>query len=120
MRRSVRQSAAAGGARAAGSARAVRPDVVIAPSIGSEHSRSFATLEATRAEKAAMGRALSASGVAVPNGDDANAMWMASATHARVVTFGFSAGCDARAADFRLRAASDARCSSRGGERAGS
>ena len=38
----------------------LRPDLVVVTSIGSEHNRSFGTLEATRAEKARMVAALGA------------------------------------------------------------
>jgi UDP-N-acetylmuramoyl-tripeptide--D-alanyl-D-alanine ligase len=83
-------------------ARVVRPDIVVVTSIASEHSRSFATLEATRAEKVRMVRALSPSGVAILNGDDPNVAWMAGETRARIVTFGFGAACTVRGAGFRL------------------
>ncbi len=80
----------------------VLPDVTVVTSIGSEHHRSLGTLEVTRDEKAWMVRALPAGGVAVLNGDDPNVAWMANETRARVVTFGFGAGCDVRATDARL------------------
>jgi UDP-N-acetylmuramyl pentapeptide synthase len=95
-------------------ARMIRPDVTVVTSVGSEHIANFGTLEATRAEKAHMVTALAKSGTAVLNGDDANVMWMKERTPARVITFGFGAGCDVRAEDvqvewprgtrFRLRA----------------
>jgi UDP-N-acetylmuramoyl-tripeptide--D-alanyl-D-alanine ligase len=85
-----------------GYARVVRPDVAIVSSIGSEHHRSLGTLEVTRDEKAWMVRALSADGVAVLNGDDANVVWMATQTRARVVTYGFGESCDVRAVDAHL------------------
>lgn len=67
----------------------IQPDIVVATSIGSEHNRSFKTLEATRHEKAEMVRALPETGLAVLNGDDPNVLWMRSQTSARVITFGF-------------------------------
>lgn len=80
----------------------MRPDVVVVTSIGSEHHRSMGTLDVTRDEKAWMVRALRPGGVAVLNGDDPNAMWMAGETNARVVTYGFGKGCDLRAEDAEL------------------
>ena len=83
-------------------ARMIRPDVTVVTSIGSEHERAVGTLEDIRTEKCRMVSALPASGTAVLNGDDAHAMWMAGETRARVVTYGFGASCDVRAADLRL------------------
>jgi len=83
-------------------ARVVLPDVTVVTSIGSEHRRSLGSLDVTRDEKAWMVRALPPDGTAVLNGDDPNVMWMKGETRARVVTFGFGAGCDVRAADARL------------------
>lgn len=80
----------------------LRPDIAVVTSIGSEHHRSLGTLEVTRDEKAWMVRALGPGGVAVLNGDDPNVMWMAGETDARVVTYGFGAGCDVRAEGERL------------------
>jgi len=75
----------------------IRPDVVVVTSIASEHNRSFATLEDTREEKAYMVRSLDESGLAILNWDDPHVMWMASQTRAKVVTYGFSEGCDFQA-----------------------
>ena len=83
-------------------ARAIRPQLVVVTSIGSEHHRSFHTLEATRSEKAEMVRALTRSGTAILNGDDPNVRWMATQTAARVITFGFEPGNDIHAADVQL------------------
>ena len=83
-------------------ARAVRPQIVVVTSIGSEHRRALRTLEVTRDEKANMLRALPPGGLAVLNGDDANVRWMATQTSARVVTFGFDAGNDVRATDVEV------------------
>ncbi len=80
-------------------ARTVRPDIAVVTSIGSEHNRSFKTLEVTRTEKAEMVRVLPASGWAVLNGDDPNVLWMAGHTHARVLTFGFGEANAVRATD---------------------
>ena len=75
----------------------IRPDVVVVTSIASEHNRSFATLEDTREEKAYMVRSLDESGLAILNWDDPHVMWMASQTRAKVVTYGFTEGCDFQA-----------------------
>lgn len=80
----------------AGYAAVVRPDIVVVTSIGSEHHRSFGTLEVTRQEKSAMVAALPPDGIAVLNGDDPNVMWMAERTGARVVTYGFAEHNDVR------------------------
>lgn len=81
----------------------VRPDIVVVTSIGSEHNRSFKTLEATRREKSLMVAALDEStGLAVLNGDDPNVLWMAGQTRARHVTFGLGPENDVRAVDVRL------------------
>lgn len=80
----------------------VRPDVAVVTCIGSEHQRSFGTLEVTRHEKAHMVRALRASGVAVLNADDPNVMWMSSQTCARIITYGTGPAADIRASDSQL------------------
>jgi UDP-N-acetylmuramyl pentapeptide synthase len=79
-------------------ARLVRPQVVVVTSIGSEHA-ALPTLDATRAEKADMVRALPPSGLAVLNGDDPNVAWMATQTHAAVRTFGLTPTNDVWASD---------------------
>jgi UDP-N-acetylmuramyl pentapeptide synthase len=83
-------------------ARVVRPDIAVVTSVGSEHNRSLANLDVTRAEKAAMVRALGRSGLAVLNGDDANVRWMRTQTPAAVRTFGFDEGNDVRASDVAI------------------
>ena len=83
-------------------ARTVGPDIAVVTSVGSEHHRSLGTLEVTRAEKSWMLQVLPPSGSAVLNGDDVNVMWMRQKTRARVITFGFGAGCDVRADALRL------------------
>ena len=81
----------------------IRPDVVVVTAIGSDHNRSFPTLEDTRREKLEMARALRPGGVLVLNGDDPHVLWMASQTEARVVTFGRSPACDVRASELEVR-----------------
>ncbi len=83
-------------------ARMIRPDITVVTTVGSEHSRSFGTLEVTRAEKAEMVRPMTEEGIAVLNGDDPNVMWMAEKTRARVITFGFNGENDVRASDVEL------------------
>ncbi len=80
-----------------GFAHLIRPDIVVVTCIGSEHMTSLGSLEATRAEKAMMVRALSASGLAILNGDDPNALWMKSVSSAPVLTYGFGASNQVRA-----------------------
>jgi len=84
------------------SVKILKPDIAVVTSIGSEHNRTFGTLQATRDEKADMVRALGATGLAFLNGDDPNVHWMAGQTRARVVTFGLGSGNDFRASDIRL------------------
>jgi UDP-N-acetylmuramoyl-tripeptide--D-alanyl-D-alanine ligase len=81
---------------------ALQPDVAVVTCIGSEHHRTFGTLEATRAEKAEMLKALPPNGAAVLNGDDPNAMWMAGRTRARIITYGMGPHNDVRATDVAL------------------
>ena len=80
----------------------IQPDIVVVTSIGSEHNRSFKTLEATRHEKAEMVRGLREKGLAVLNGDDPNVAWMSSQTEARIITFGFEPSNAVRAEDVSI------------------
>ncbi|MDH3690455.1 MAG: Mur ligase family protein [Gammaproteobacteria bacterium] len=82
--------------------RCLHPDVVVVTSVGSEHNRSFHTLEQTRAEKVKMLEGLRSSGLAVLNGDDPNVTWMRSRTRAKVVTFGLGGNHDVVAEDMRM------------------
>jgi UDP-N-acetylmuramoyl-tripeptide--D-alanyl-D-alanine ligase len=83
-------------------ARLVRPDVAVVTAVASEHNRSFGSLEATRHEKAEMVRQLPGRGVAVLNGDDFHVRWMAGATAARTITYGFQPANDVVGSDYRL------------------
>ena len=83
-------------------ARLVRPDVVVATSIGSEHGRTLGTLEETRDEKSKILRDVPQDGLVVLNGDDENVRWMGTQTRARVVTVGLGEGNDVRASDIRI------------------
>lgn len=82
--------------------RLVRPQIVVVTSIGSEHNRSLASLDVTRAEKAAMVRALGPADLAVLNGDDPNVRWMSTQTQAVVKTFGFDPSNDVWAGDVAI------------------
>jgi len=77
----------------------LRPSITVVTSIGSEHVRSFGTLEVTRAEKAKMVAALPATGYAILNGDDPNVLWMRDHTAASVVTYGLREANQVRASD---------------------
>ncbi len=83
-------------------ARFIRPDVAVITSIGSEHHRTFRTLEALRNEKAELVRSLPTNGLAVLNGDDPNVLWMKEVTKARVLRFGFSHDNDIYATDVSM------------------
>jgi UDP-N-acetylmuramyl pentapeptide synthase len=80
----------------------IRPNVAVVTGIGTEHGRSFRTLEATREEKAEMVRVLPPDGVAIVNGDDPHVRWMATQTSARVITFGLSSEHDVWADQLQL------------------
>lgn len=80
----------------------MRPEIAVVTSIGSEHNRSFKTLDVTRDEKAHMVRVLPRSGAAVLNGDDPDVLWMAGQTSARVITFGFGEGNQVRAGGVKM------------------
>jgi UDP-N-acetylmuramoyl-tripeptide--D-alanyl-D-alanine ligase len=82
--------------------RMLRPQVVVVTWVGTEHHSTVGGIDAIRAEKAAMVRALPRSGLAVLNGDDVNVRWMASQTHAAVRTFGLGAANDVRATEVAM------------------
>jgi len=83
-------------------ARVLRPDVVVATSVASDHNASFGTLTVTREEKANMVRALRPDGLLLANGDDPNTRWMATQTQARTITYGFDAANAVQASDVVL------------------
>ncbi len=72
----------------------IQPDIAVVTCIGSEHHRTFRTLEVTRDQKAVAVRCLPANGLAVLNGDDPHVRWMRDQTSARVITFGFESSND--------------------------
>ena len=84
-------------------ARFHRPDIVIVTGIGSEHNRSFGTLETTREEKVKLVRAVRPEGTVILNGDDPNVRWMATQTKARTITYGFGEDNDVRADGYTLK-----------------
>jgi UDP-N-acetylmuramoyl-tripeptide--D-alanyl-D-alanine ligase len=71
-------------------AAALRPDVAVVTSIGSEHSASLGTRERTRDEKFELVRATAAGGTAVLNVDDPHVRWMSERAPGRVITYGTS------------------------------
>ena len=75
----------------------LRPHIVVVTAIASDHASSLGDLSHTAAEKAHMVEALSASGLAVLNGDDPHVLHMARQTSARVITFGLGAHNQVRA-----------------------
>lgn len=80
----------------------LKPNVVVVTTVGSEHHRSFGSIEVARAEKAMILNGLPASALAVLNNNDPNVMWMRSRTQARVLTYGSNDSCDLWVSDLRL------------------
>jgi UDP-N-acetylmuramoyl-tripeptide--D-alanyl-D-alanine ligase len=81
---------------------AMRPDIAVMTSMGSEHIQSFRDQEHLAYEEAAAVRLLSPHGKAILNGDDPGVTWMASQTEARVITFGFDPSCEVRGSDYAI------------------
>lgn len=82
-------------------ARMLSPDVVIVTGIGSEHNRSFLSLDVTRYEKSRILSVLDENDTAILNGDDLNVRWMSGRTKARVVTYGFGPQSDVCCTEFQ-------------------
>jgi UDP-N-acetylmuramoyl-tripeptide--D-alanyl-D-alanine ligase len=78
------------------SARLLRPDIAIVLGVAATHTRVFATLDDTAAEKARLLDALRPAGLAILNADDPRVAPMAARSRARVKTFGHSEGADLR------------------------
>ncbi len=97
---SVCEVGIAGTGRMASYARMLKPDIVVATTVKSDHNRSLPTLEDTRREKVKMVQALRPGGLAVLNGDDPHVLWMATQTRARITTYGFSEENAVRALDY--------------------
>lgn len=83
-------------------ARVLRPDVVIATAVASDHNTSFETLTGIRDEKGIMPRMLRARDLLLVNGDDPNTRWMATQTRARVVLYGMDAENAVRGGEVKL------------------
>jgi UDP-N-acetylmuramoyl-tripeptide--D-alanyl-D-alanine ligase len=79
--------------------RVLRPNIAIVTTIGSDHYKSFRSLEATAREKGKLVETLSSRGVAILNVDDPHIRAMADRTRARVLTFGRSAEAEVRATE---------------------
>ncbi len=83
-------------------ARALRPDIVVFTSVGSEHGRSLGGPEEIREEKALIFTGMRPGGTAVLNGDDPHVRSLADSLPRRVVTFGFGQENDVRLLERRL------------------
>lgn len=77
--------------------RVLKPRIGIVITIGSDHYKTFRSLEATAQEKGQLVELLPKTGIAILNADDPHVRAMASRTHARVITFGRSPDADVRA-----------------------
>ena len=75
-----------------------RPTVGVVTMVAAVHTEFLGSIEGVREEKAALVRALSATGVAVLNADDPRVASMARETKGRVITFGRAAGATVRIA----------------------
>ena len=76
-----------------------RSDVGIVTNVGPTHLERFGTLDDTERIKGLLPESLSATGLAVLNGDDERVRRMSYRTQANVLTFGFGVGCDLQASD---------------------
>ena len=75
-----------------------QPTVGVVTTVAHSHTELLGSLDGVREEKAALVRALPASGAAVLNADDPRVLGMAADTRARVVTFGATPGAAVRLA----------------------
>jgi UDP-N-acetylmuramoyl-tripeptide--D-alanyl-D-alanine ligase len=82
--------------------RIARPEVAVVLNVGSAHVGVFGSREAIARAKSELVQALPADGLAVLNADDRAVLAMATASPARVVTFGRSESADVQAGDVRL------------------
>src|SRR5207247_1742713 len=73
-----------------------QPTVGVVTMVAAVHTEFLGSIEGVREEKAALVRALSPSGIAVLNADDARVASMARETKGRVITFGRAAGAAGR------------------------
>jgi UDP-N-acetylmuramoyl-tripeptide--D-alanyl-D-alanine ligase len=83
--------------------RLIKPRIGIVTTIGSDHYKSFRTLEATALEKGKLVECLPTEGVAILNADDPRVLTMAERTRARVFTYGLSDRADLQAAEISAR-----------------
>ncbi len=77
----------------------LRPRIGIVTTIGSDHYKSFRSLEATAKKKGVLVERLPESGIAILNEDDPHVRAMAHRTRARVLTFGISSDAVVRATE---------------------
>jgi len=82
-------------------ARLLRPQIGVVTTVGSDHYKTFRSLEATAIEKGRLAESLPEDGVAILNADDPHVLAMATRTRARVVTYGLSPEAEIRGADMR-------------------
>ena len=75
----------------------IRPTIGVVTTIGSDHIRSFGSMEAIAREKRKLVEALPATGTAVLNADDPLVLAMRDDCKARVLTYGVAAEADVRA-----------------------
>jgi UDP-N-acetylmuramoyl-tripeptide--D-alanyl-D-alanine ligase len=80
-------------------ARIAAPNIVVFTSIGSEHNRTYGSLDEIRDAKLAILQGLRKPGLVVLNADDERVRAIAAMTSARVITYGFGQA-DVRAIDF--------------------
>lgn len=71
-----------------------RPHIGIVTNVGEDHYKSFRGPDAVAVEKGKLIASLPPDGIAILNADDWRVMHMATATRARIVTFGISSGAD--------------------------
>lgn len=72
----------------------VRPHIAVVTGIGESHIGKFVTLETIVEEKSAILRHLAPQGIAVLNADDSRCLQMAEIHSGKVLTFGYTRGCD--------------------------
>ena len=91
-----------GGGQMARNARIARPDVVVFTCIGSEHNRTYGSLDQIRDAKARILLGLRKHGLVVLNADDERLRAISEMTEARIITYGFGAA-DVQAVEFETQ-----------------
>jgi UDP-N-acetylmuramoyl-tripeptide--D-alanyl-D-alanine ligase len=81
--------------------RILRPQIGVVTTVGSDHYKTFRSLEATAKEKGQLAESLPRDGIAILNADDPHVRAMATRTRARVVTYGLSPEAEIRGTDVR-------------------